>query len=339
MKAALAPVILKFDPLEKEVIPLGANKYEISLAEIRLDDVQLDRNNPRIQYLLQSLEESSPSQEKLIELLWTDSPVKDLKRSIAANGGLIEAIILTADGVVIEGNCRVVCYHKLRDEYADDERWTHIRARILPPGITREQLDVLLGELHIAGKNHWTPFEQAAHLYKMNMKGFSEAWLAEAYRQSKTSISAKIRAYRLMTEKYLEKYPDPKNLTKWSYFEEFYKKCKPAANTPEGEELEEQFVEWMGHNRFTKGAEVRELPRILASEAATTTLTKKGFGAAWDLVKSDNPELDSALFRAVSFATKALENAALSEINIPPPVVPVVLKFAPLASDSLSFPF
>ena len=71
----------------------------------------------------------------------------------------------------------------------------------------------------------------------------------------------------------------------------------------------------MGKDRFTKGAEVRELPRILANESAVMTLAKKGFGAAWEIVKSDNPELDSALFRAVSNATKALENAALSEIN------------------------
>src|SRR5437667_11594030 len=150
MKAAPAEESFKFEPLEKELIPLGANKYEISLAEVTLDSVQLDRNNPRIQYRLQSQSEWSPSQEKLMELLWESSSVKDLKRSIATNGGLIEAVILTAEGVVIEGNCRVVCYHKLRDENPDDERWTKIRSRILPFGITREQLDVLLGELHIA---------------------------------------------------------------------------------------------------------------------------------------------------------------------------------------------
>ena len=40
MKAEQA-VALKFDPLEKEVIPLGSNKYEISLAEVTLDNVQL----------------------------------------------------------------------------------------------------------------------------------------------------------------------------------------------------------------------------------------------------------------------------------------------------------
>jgi len=304
-----------FEALEKEQIPLGATRIEIALGEVSLDDVQFDKNNPRIQYLLQSMGESAPSQERLLEVIWQDSQVKDLKRSIAVNGGVIEAIILSAEAVIIEGNCRVACYHKLRAEYSGDERWEKIRARILPPGITREQLDILLGELHIAGKNEWTPFEQAAHLYKMNVKGYSEAWLAEAYRQSKTTISHKIRAYKLMTEKYLQKYPDAKNLTKWSYFEEFYKKCKPAANTSDGEVLEDAFVEWMGKDRFTKGAQVRELPRILASPPATNLLSEKGFDTAWDFVKADNPELDSVLFRAIARASEALERAPLSEIN------------------------
>lgn len=308
-------ISLDFEPLDRERIPLGATRIDITLGEVPLESVRLDRSNPRIRYLLESRQEKDPSQEFLTEVLWENAQVKDLKRAISVNGGIIEAIILTSDGTVVEGNCRVVCYRKLAEEHPNDERWTKVRSRILPPGITREQLDVLLGELHIAGKNEWTPFEQAAHLYKMNTKGFSEAWLAEAYRQSKTSISHKIRAYRLMTEKYLHKYPDPKNLVKWSYFEEFYKRCKPPANTPEGEELEDRFVEWMGENRFSKGSEVRELPRVLENKQAVTALTKKGFGEAWNIVKADNPELDSPLFRAVSQATKALENAPLSEIN------------------------
>ncbi len=308
-------VTIPFEPLEKELIPLGAAKIEITLGEVRLDPLQFDRNNPRISYVLQSVNAPSPSQERILELLWEDPAVKDLKRSIAVNGGLIEAIITTAEGVIIEGNCRVACYRKLREENPGDERWEHVRARILPPGITREQLDILLGELHIAGKNEWSPFEQAAHLYKMNVKGYSEAWLAEAYRLSKTTISHKIRAYRLMTEKFLNKYSNPKNLTKWSYFEEFYKCCKPPASSPDGEELEEAFIKWVGEEKFSKGSEVRELPRVLGNPSARKVLDEVGFSAAWDVVKADNPELDSALFRAVARATDALENAPLSELN------------------------
>src|SRR5205807_1533827 len=104
------------------------------------------------------------------------------------------------------------------------------------------QLDILLGELHIAGKNEWKPFEQAAHLFRMSEKGgHSQTSLAEFFRQSPNTINQKIRAYRLMMENYLQKYPEPKNLDNWSYFEEFYKVCKPKADNPDDIALENKF--------------------------------------------------------------------------------------------------
>jgi hypothetical protein len=120
-------------------------------------------------------------QEQLRAILWDNPEVKKLKRSIQQNGGLIEPIIVSGkDGTVPEGNCRLLCYLKLRDEFPDDERWKKIRARILPPEVTRNTLDELLGEMHIAGKNEWTAFEQAAHLFRMSeKKGFDQSQLAQ----------------------------------------------------------------------------------------------------------------------------------------------------------------
>jgi hypothetical protein len=149
----------------------------------------------------------------------------------------------------------------------------------------------------------------------MNQKGYSEGWLAEGYRQSKLTISNKIRAYRLMTEQFLAKYPAPINITKWSYFEEFYKRCKPAANTPDGADLEQDFVDWVGLGRFTKGAQVRELPRIMASQSARKALSEKGFDSAWEIVRSQNPELDSPVFRALGRATDVLQKFPLAELK------------------------
>ena len=46
------------------------------------------------------------------------------------------------------------------------------------------------------------PIEQAAHLYKMNtVEGYTEDTRAEMYRMSKSYVSAKIRAYKLMDQK------------------------------------------------------------------------------------------------------------------------------------------
>ena len=305
---------IPYEPLEREVIPLAGVRIEIALVNIPIEYLKLDRTNPRIAYRLSASGKSNPSQEELAEMLWNDPEVKDLKRSIQVNGGLIEAITVQADGTVVEGNCRTVCYWKLKEEFPADEIWTHIRARMLPIGIGRDQLEILLGELHIAGKNEWTPFEQASHLYKMHQRGFSDQRLAEMYRQSKSSISFKLRAYTLMAEKYLPKYKDPDLLKKWSYFEEFYKRCKPKAGTPEGIQLEEDFIRWMGENKFSRGEEVRILPQILSDPSAVQIFEKYGFQDAWEHVKGASPELESNLFKAIAKATKALRHAPLNEI-------------------------
>jgi len=306
--------LIPFEPLEKEVIPLAGVRVEISLVNIPIEHIRLDKTNPRLAYKLEAMGITNPSQEQLGELLWEDNDVKDLKRSIQVNGGLIEAIIVQADGVAVEGNCRTVCYRKLCEEFPEDENWKHIRARMLPTGIGRDQLEILLGELHIAGKNEWTPFEQAAHLYKMNKRGFSEQRLAEFYRLSKSTVSSKLRAYKLMVEKYLPKYKDAALLQKWSYFEEFYKKLKPKADTPEGAKLEDDFVRWMGEGKFNKGMDIRNLPRILEDPEALDLFEREGFDAAWTRIRVDSPELESSLFKAIVAATWALRTAPLNEL-------------------------
>ncbi len=55
-------------------------------------------------------------------------------------------------------------------EFPNDERWKKVRVRILAPEIDRQTANIILGELHIAGKVEWSPFEQAAHLYEMNAR-------------------------------------------------------------------------------------------------------------------------------------------------------------------------
>lgn len=306
-----------FEKLEVEPIPLGGGtRVEVQLADVPLEHLRLDQTNPRLRYKLEARRTRNPKHEELVELLWADDDVKRLKRSIQTMGGLIEAIIINgADGTVLEGNCRTACYTKLAKEFPDDEKWKKLRARIVPPGVDRDKINILLGELHIAGKNEWSAFEQAAHLYNMNERGFAEAELAETYRLSKSSVNKKIRAFKLMSEKYLPQTSgDASLLEKWSYFEEFYKKCNPK-NNEDGMALEEDFVRWMLEDKFKRGEQVRLLPAILDNPEARKVLEKKDIESAWEIVQQGSPELGSKLFKAIVTATEALEEAPLSEVN------------------------
>ncbi len=310
---------IRFERTESETVPLGQVSLEVRLGLVLIEDLRLDQTNPRIQYQMQTMGHQNPNQEELGEALWKDSDVAKLKRSVQATGGIIEPIIVQGqDGTVLEGNCRLVCYRKLAEEFPDNGDWTMIKARILPAGVTRDQVNVLLGELHIAGKNEWTPFEQAAHLYEMRKRGHPEEALSEMYRMSKSSVVQKIRAYTLMKDKYLPMTDGSERLLdRWSYFEEFYKRCKPKADKPDGKELEEDFVQWMLDGKFPRGEHVRRLPEVLKNDEARKALDcpDGNIEAAWEIVEAGSPELGSKLFKTVVAACEQLQNAPLSEVN------------------------
>lgn len=321
-------ITLKHKRLEREVIPLGPTQVELELAEIGIEELRLDPANPRLSFKLHASGLTDPSQKELQDLLWEDQDVLALRRSIAATGGLIEAIIVQEDGTVLEGNCRLTCIRKLDAEAkGKDPRWKTIRARILPPGVDRKTIDVLLGELHIAGKNEWSPFEQAAHLYSMRQRGYKEEDLAGMYRQSKSYINAKIRAYKLMAETFVplaqSEHPDMKNPDRyWSWFEEFYKGCKPSAPGKEnakrvydGRELEEKFCGWVASKKIPKAEQTRQLAKMIEDKEAMKIFEKSGIEKAFDFVADKDPTVGSKLWKQIHAATDMLVTMPLDDLE------------------------
>lgn len=232
------------------------------------------------------------------------------------NKGLVERIIVRQDGSVVEGNCRTVVYRKLRENRPSERYWQHIPARILPPDIGDRDVAILLGEMHVAGKNNWTPFEKAGHVYRMHSNfALTQDEIAVRLRMSKSKVNQLIRAFDMMKNKYLPKYPGPASSRKFSYFEELYKKPplrEWITSTPAAEDL---FVDWVGTGKLEQGAQVRDLPSILEDEDAVKALTQEGFAAAQRLLAEDNPAITSKLFRRMVEMTEALRKAQLDDIQ------------------------
>jgi hypothetical protein len=311
---------------------LGTKRIEVVLAEVPVTSLKLDPTNPRIRYQLEAKGLGAhPPQEELRKLLWESSEVKKLKRAIEENQGLIEAIIISGkDGTVLEGNCRLTSYLMLlkeaQEKGEDDENWGKIRARILPPEITREAINLLLGELHIAGKNSWTPFEQAAHLYRMIELGHDEGDLAKEFRQSKSYVIAKRRAYKLMGD-FAELAKERKKKVddfaqKWSWFEEFYKKCKPghkdesANRVYAGPDLEAKFSEWVLNGQLPMAADVRKLYECLEDKNAIAVLDRGGsIDEAIAQVAASRPALNSKIWKQVEDLTGVLSGMPMSDID------------------------
>jgi hypothetical protein len=206
--------------------------------------------------------------------------------------------------------------------------WKNIRARILPPDVTRESIDALLGELHITGKNKWSPFEQAFHLYKMQKKGYTHDQLLARFRMSRGYLNAKVRAYKLLVESYVPMAQKAKKEVgdlsrKWSWFEEFYKKCKPSPAGKEnpdrvydGPALEQKFCQWVLNDQLPRAEDVRKLYHCLEDKKAIAVLDKgSNIDKAHVVAAATRPELVSKLWKSIEEVTDRLNNIPLSELD------------------------
>ncbi len=305
-------------PLVVDEITLDGKRVQVRSVDLPLEHVMLDPRNPRIANTasISISERGEALQRKLEALLWQDDDVRDLYRQVLINQGLVERIIVREDGSVVEGNCRTVVYRKLREKQPSDLRWHNIPARILPPDIGDRDVAILLGEMHVAGKNTWTPFEKAGHVYRMhNDFALVQDEIAVRLRMSKSKVNQLIRAFDMMKNQYVPKYPGPASSRKFSYFEELFKKPplrEWVSSTPGAEDL---FVKWVGTGKLDQGVQVRDLPSILEDEDAVKVLTSEGFAAAQRLLAEDNPAITSKLFRRMVEMTESLRKAQLDDIQ------------------------
>lgn len=305
-------------PLVVDEITLDGKRIQVQSVDLPLEQVKLDPHNPRIANTvsLSIMGQGEALQKSLEALLWEDSDVRDLYRQVQINKGLVERIIVRQDGSVVEGNCRTVVYRKLRQKQPGEPQWRRIPARLLPADIGARDVAILLGEMHVAGKNTWTPFEKAGHVYRLHDEfALTQDEIAQRLRMSKSKVNQLIRAFDVMKNKYLPKYPGPGSSRKFSYFEELYKKPQLRDWVTSTSGAEDLFVEWVGTDKIEQGVHVRDLPAILEDAEAVKALTKHGFDAAQRVIEEDNPALTSKLFRRMVEMTEALKKAQLDDIQ------------------------
>ncbi len=296
---------------------LAGTRVQVRGIEIPIENIELDSTNPRLAntVALNDLDEGPAMQRHLEDILWSDPDVRQLYQSIKENNGLVERIIVRAGGVVAEGNCRTVVYRKLHATFPNDPTWRRIPARVLPDNITQKQVAILLGELHVGGKNEWIPFEKAGHIHTLFTKhGLTQDEIAKLLHTSKTAINHNIHAFEAMKSRYLVEYPGPGAVRKFSYFLELYKKPTLREWAKADPSALDHFVKWVGTDKIGKGAQVRHLDAIIKNPTALKAFDKGGMQAAHPILMRDSPELTSPLFKAMVEMTETIEAARLDDI-------------------------
>src|SRR5438105_1383117 len=100
-------------------ITLDKVKVQVRAQNIPTEEILLDPTNPRLANTVAvgNFGDGQALQDALTDILWQDPDVQSLYRSILANRGLIERIIIRHNKVAAEGNCRTVVYRKLQKNF------------------------------------------------------------------------------------------------------------------------------------------------------------------------------------------------------------------------------
>lgn len=268
--------------------------------ELCIDEIELDRSNPRIANYLDLYSEEDLTSDTMALLLGTTSEsCASLRESIKENGGIVHPIIVNhfSDGryVVIEGNTRLQIYRDFRKKGIPGD-WKIIKA-IVYENIDDETMHSIRLQAHLVGPREWDAYSKAKYLnYLANEKYMPMSSLvAYCGGNSKASeIRNMIAAYRDMQEFYRPQCDDDSmfDIKKFHGFVELQKRNVDEALRFHGY-TKKDFSKWMVEGRFSKLEDVRSLPAILNSKKASEVFFRFDSRAAKKILAVEDISPDS----------------------------------------------
>ena len=239
----------------EDYLVIGKEKYPVKKCEIEQNKLLFYPENPRV-YSVLNIDNNTPTQKEIEELMCKKDHVKRLKESIKSNGGLIDPIIVRdGDFVVLEGNSRLAAYRMLSVQ--DPIKWAKIKAMLLPKDIPDSAVFALIGQYHIIGRKDWEPYEQAGYLSRtLNKSNQTPELLANSLGISVADVKKLLSVYEYMIEK------NDNHPSKWSYYEELLKNRRIKKAFNEVPELEEKIVNDIKNNKIKMAIDIRKLGDI-----------------------------------------------------------------------------
>jgi hypothetical protein len=203
----------------KSSVKLRNQDIPVELREIEQKRLQFYVDNPRIYSLIRP-DEYVPDQDSICQELQKLEHVRELQADIAANGGLIDPLIVRdGDFVVLEGNSRLAAYRHLFSK--NPVKWNTVRCMLLPKDIDEKLVFALLGQYHVKGKKDWAPYERAGFLYRR----YKQHELELSSVAGELSISTNEARHLVAVYEFMIEHKD-QDRDHWSYYDEYLKSTK-----------------------------------------------------------------------------------------------------------------
>jgi hypothetical protein len=292
-------------------IPLSTPYAAVSsLQLVPIEQIVLDRQNPRIRKFLEMYGEA-PTPEQFYLALGAagddegdhSATFEKLKNSIQTNQGIIQPVILNkreGQFVCVEGNTRVALYKKFLDENVPGP-WSKIMALVYD-GMEDQQIDSIRLQVHLVGTRPWDPYSKAKYLHHLrNEKNMPLALLVEFCGGRDKEVVESINAFSDMETYYRPIVQEGSfDTSRFSGFVELQKPNIKQSIVEAGCQLSD-FAAWIRDEKLYPLNTVRLLPRILKNKRAREEFLKNGARVAADFLEQPT-------------VSKALTDATLSQL-------------------------
>jgi len=307
-------------PAHGTPLTIAGSTVEVTHEVMSIDEVRLNPENPRIRFQIQHRKGGKTlDPDELIELIREQPGYDALQKGIRKAGGLYEPVIVRHDGLVVEGNTRAAVYMTLHRGNKADARWTKMPVARLPKTVPESALARLMASYHVAGKTVWRPYAQADQIYHLrNTHGLTLAQIADETRMSEREVEQYLEAYEYLVKEVLPQVSNGNGSdileSKFSHALEFVKRknLEPLRKDPI---VRKQVAKLIVENKI-KGAEVRELDKVLKSRKASTALKKDGFRAAREVLRETDPVAASKTLKEMKSFAQSLGKMKQPDITL-----------------------
>ncbi|HEY4940644.1 MAG TPA: hypothetical protein VII56_04400 [Rhizomicrobium sp.] len=300
------------------------------LAFLPIEEIELDRTNPRIRRYLE-MYAGEPTYDQIalaLDVAGSDDDRKGattperLRNSILRNGGIIQPIVVNkmSDGryVCVEGNTRLYLYRSFSADKIEGD-WTHIPA-LVHEGLGQTEVDAIRLQAHLVGPREWDAYSKAKYLWELQHHELMPLDTIVAFcGGNKRDVTQAINAYADMEHYFrpLLSAGETYDTERFSGFVELQNLKVKDAILGAGFSLAD-FAKWIKNGNIKNLNSVRQLPRILPDKRARDVFVKKGVTAALDVL--EKPELTGSLKGAsisqlARALTEAIDVIPLSELR------------------------
>lgn len=294
--------------------------------ELPIDQINLDKNNPRIATYL-ALHDPDDIDSNVMALLLgtTSASCESLRESIKENKGIIHPIVVnrTADGIyiVIEGNTRLQIYKDFL-KAGIPGNWSTIKSLVYDE-LDEDQMHSIRLQAHLVGPREWDSYSKAKYLnYLYNIAHMPiNTIISFCGGSSKASeIKNMISAYNDMETFYRPLCIDDTafDIKKFQGFVELQRQSIIDSLVSHGYNKTD-FSHWIIDDRISVLADVRRIPDILKSKEATKVFLKENSTEAKKILAVE--EITSDKLKDVPYdilaqeLSKRMLNMTIKELN------------------------